>query len=122
MDHRLSFANELSALESLLARIAEVTARTDDARRGELVALRRNLSSQIASIGRAGDALFAGREDLAAYRAKFSCMRSAAALHQADWPAVLLGERPGEFRASADRMREANRDFIAWAREALSRA
>jgi hypothetical protein len=122
VDCRLSFADELAALEGLLSQIAAVTSRTDDARRKELVTLRRQLSSHIAGVGRAGDAFFADRDDISVYRARFSRMRSMAALHQADWPAVLLGERPEEFRASASRMREANRGFIAWAREVLSHA
>lgn len=116
-----ALAAEIGALETLLARIALVTAREDDQRRFDLVALRRELADRIASIGAAGEALFAGTPDHASYRAKFSKMRSMAAIHQAQWPAALLGERGDEFRVSAAAMKEANRDFVTWAREALTR-
>jgi hypothetical protein len=48
-------------------------------------------------------------------------MRSMAAIHQASWPAIMLGERPEEYRESVKPMREANRAFIVWTRAALSR-
>jgi len=117
-----SLAGEIDALEALLGKIAAVTARDDDQRRFELVALRRELASRIASVGVAGEAVFGGSPHHADYRAKFSKMRSMAAIHQAQWPAVLLGERGDEFRASAAAMKEANRDFMTWARQALARS
>ena len=46
-------------------------------------------------------------------------MRSAAALHQANWPAVRLGEDIEQYRASAVGVRQANKEFVAWVRGAL---
>ena len=121
MSDRAALAREIGKLENILAEIAAVTARTDAERRKDLVALRRLLSAQIYTIGQAAEPLFADTAELAVYRAKFSRMRSMAALHQSSWPAITLGERPDEYRESVKPMREANRDFIAWTREALTR-
>jgi hypothetical protein len=121
MPDRALLAREIDKLEDILAQIAAVTARTDAERRKDLVALRRALSAQIHIVGQASEPVFAGTDDLIAYRAKFSRMRSMAAIHQASWPAIMLGERPAEYRESVRPMREANRDFIAWTRAALSR-
>jgi hypothetical protein len=121
MPDRASLAREIDKLERILAQIAAVTARTDAERRKDLVALRRALAAQIHVIGQAAEPVFAGTDDLIACRAKFSRMRSMAAIHQASWPAIMLGERPAEYRESVKPMREANRDFIAWTRAALSR-
>lgn len=115
---------ELNALENIQADLAAVATRTDDRRRHDLIDLRQKLSQQIAQIGKLADAVFASVQDpdmVRIYRAKFSAMRSAAALHQADWPAVRLGESVEAYRKSAARVREANRDFILLAREALAK-
>lgn len=111
--------HEIDRLEILLADIGAVTARDDAARRRDLVDLRRQLAAQIATVGSIAEAVFADRPDLSAYRERFSRMRSMAALHQASWPAVILGERPEDYRASVAPMREANRVFIDWVRERL---
>ncbi|RYD68041.1 MAG: hypothetical protein EOP58_01655 [Sphingomonadales bacterium] len=117
-----SITRELDLLEKTQADLAGVASRQDDQRRHDLIGLRLRLSAQIAAVGDAANPLFAGLEDAETariYRSKYSQMRSAAALHQANWPAVLLGERPDEYRASALAVREANRDFVAWMRATL---
>jgi hypothetical protein len=117
-----AFKLEIDALEKLLNEIAAVIARSDDQRRFDLVKLRRGLSLRIGAIGRLADPLFRGTAEYQEYNARFSSMRAAAAEHQASWPAVLLGERGAEFHDSARPMREANREFIKWARRTLSQA
>jgi hypothetical protein len=54
------------------------------------------------------------------YRRKFSQMRSAAAMHQADWPAVRLDEADPEYRRSVRAVRDANREFVGWIREVVN--
>lgn len=113
---------ELDTLERIQNELAAVATRTDDRRRHDLVDLRRKLSMQIAVVGEAADSLFAAIVDPSinrTYRDKFSRMRSAAALHQADWPAVRLGEDPEKYQTSALTVREANRDFVSWTRTTL---
>ncbi|HEX8300696.1 hypothetical protein [Sphingomonas sp.] len=124
MDEWAAISGSLDALEAIQADLAEVATRADDQRRQDLINLRRRLAAQIAEIGRVSQPVLMRHADAATmteYRAKFSQMRSAAALHQADWPAVLLGEREAEYRASAQGVREANREFVAWLRGALGR-
>ena len=113
-----ALAAELDKLQRVQADLASIATRTDDRRRHDLIALRRLLSDQIATVGIMADPFFSvlGDETLRTYRAKFSHMRSAAALHQADWPAVRLGESVDAYRASALGVREANREFVAWAK------
>lgn len=123
MGDRATIESELTRLEKVQADLASIASRTDDERKRELIELRRQLSVQIAAVGRAADDFFAANTDeetARTYRSKFSRMRSAAALHQASWPAARLGEAVGEYRTSAMGVREANREFIAWARAALA--
>jgi hypothetical protein len=113
---------EIEALERVQADLAGIASRDDDARRADLVELRRKLSAQIGKVGTVAEPLLAKLGDpalLETYRLKYSAMRSAAAAHQAKWPAVLLGERPDEYRASAEVVRNANKEFVGWMRETI---
>lgn len=109
---------ELALLEEVQADLAGISARTDERRRHDLIALRRKLSLQIAEVGRVAEPYFdaAGAELAQVYRRKFSQMRSAAALHQADWPAVRLDQADAQYLRSVMAVREANREFVAWTR------
>jgi hypothetical protein len=114
---------ELDVLAQVQAELASIATRTDDRRRYDLIDLRRNLSLQITAVGNAADPFFAslGDPDLVrTYRSKFSRMRTAAALHQANWPAVRLGENTAQYQQSARGVREANQMFVAWMRETLA--
>ena len=122
MSDSAEILRELALLERVQARLATIATRTDDQRRHDLIALRRELSQQIARVGQVADPIFAAADVEIAreYRARFSRMRSAAAMHQANWPAVRLGESAEAYRKSALAVREANRDFVAWTRETLA--
>lgn len=114
-------SKELSALEAVQAELAGIATRTDDARKHDLIQLRRKLALQIGEVGKIADTIFANAdaEMRQAYRNKFSEMRSAAALHQASWPAVRLGEDIDQYHSSARGVRQANKDFVAWTRGAI---
>ncbi|MEO9131963.1 MAG: hypothetical protein ABI240_12215 [Sphingomonas sp.] len=112
---------ELNNLEAVQAELAGIATRTDDARKHDLIQLRRKLASQIGEVGKVADRTLAD-VDVAfkqAYRDHFSRMRSAAALHQANWPAVRLGEDIDNYHISAKGVRQANREFVAWTRGAI---
>ncbi|MEO9133159.1 MAG: hypothetical protein ABI240_18380 [Sphingomonas sp.] len=112
---------ELNSLEAVQAELAGIATRTDDARKHDLIQLRRKLASQIGEVGKVADTALAN-VDVAfkqAYRDHFSRMRSAAALHQANWPAVRLGEDIDNYHISAKGVRQANREFVAWTRGAI---
>lgn len=109
--------HDLERVHQDLALIAE---RTDDARR-DLIARRRELSALMARIGPLAEAAFAADPAaLRRFRSLFSTMRSAAALHQANWPAVRLNDDRAAYQLSALVVRDANRRFVAWLREALA--
>ena len=112
---------ELNALEAVQAELAGIANRTDDARKHDLIKLRRKLAAQIGEVGAVADKIFANADSTIkqAYRDRFSEMRSAAARHQANWPAVRLGEDIEQFHASARGVRQANKEFIAWTRGAI---
>jgi hypothetical protein len=112
---------ELDKLLRLHTDFAAIAARTDDGRRKDLIGLRRMLAEQIAVVGNIADPFFAalGEELSRTYRAKFSHVRSTAAMHQANWPAVRIGDANDAYLASAAVVREANRDFVAWAQRVI---
>ncbi|PCE40054.1 hypothetical protein [Rhizorhabdus dicambivorans] len=111
----------LKTLEEFQGEFADIAARTDDARRRELVVLRRRHAEQMAAIADLCDPFFSalGSKQADAYRQKFSRMRSATALHQAEWPAVRLNEAAEGYRSSALRVRQTCLEFITWARATL---
>lgn len=120
------FLRELELLERLQSDAALIATRTDDARRHELIQIRRKLSEQIARVSETAEPIFGNAADAAVaqtYRDKFSRMRSAMAMLQTRWPAVRLGEAEadGEYQRSAQQVNDANRDFISWTRIALGR-
>ena len=117
-----SLSRELDALEAVQAELASIANRSDDARKHDLIRLRRELSAQIAKVGEVAEPIFGKAEHALSqeYRSRFSRMRSAAAIHQADWPAVRLGEEVERYQASAKVVREANKAFVAWVRGALT--
>jgi hypothetical protein len=113
--------HELIALEAVQAKLAGIANRADEGRRHDLIRLRRELALQIVAVGKIAEPIFGAAEPGLAqdYRNTFSRMRSTTALHQANWPAVRLGEDMGPYQASALDVNEANKAFVAWVRGAL---
>ena len=112
---------ELDVLEAVQVKLAGIADRTDEDRRHDLIRLRRELALQIAEVGKAAEPIFGAADPSLArdYRNHFSRMRSATALHQANWPAVRLDVEMEPYQASALEVNEANRSFLAWVRGAL---
>jgi hypothetical protein len=112
----------LEALETVLAELNEIATRSDIGRRADLIRLRREHSQQIVDVGTAADPVFSKAADPEierTYRAKFSRMRSATALHQANWPAVKLDQAGEAYKQSGAVVQAANQDFVTWVRNAL---
>lgn len=123
MTTRAEVLKELSSLEKVQAELAGVASRTDAERARDLIRLRRLLSEQIGSLGQVAERYFLAAGDpgvTVQFRDHFSKMRSRAATHQANWPAVMLAEADEEYQRSARAVREANRAFVAWMRQALA--
>lgn len=122
MDNPASVQRALDQLEKVQEKLADVATRNDDRRKADLINFRRELSHQIAEVGRILEPVITGTGDpelLSIYRKKLSAMRSAAAMHQANWPAVSLDESPAEYAASARGVRDANQEFVKWVRGVL---
>ena len=113
---------EVDKLEKVQKELAAVSSRTDEARARDLIRLRRELSQQIGRVGQVAEAYFEAQGDFALtqqYRTRFSAMRSRAATHQANWPAVRLDQADETYQQSARDVREANRAFVGWMRQVL---
>lgn len=122
MSRRAELLDELSRLERLQADLAAVASRTDAERARDLIRLRRLLSEQIGCLGPIAERYFEERGDAGLtqqFRHHFSTMRSRAATHQANWPAVRLDEADDSYQLSARAVREANRTFVAWIKGVL---
>ena len=122
MASRAEVLQELAKLEHVQLEIAKVSRRTDSERARDLIRLRRALSEQIGRVGTIAGGYFdeSGRPELVQqFRGHFSTMRTQAATHQANWPAVRLDEADAEFQRSAQAVREANRTFVGWMKSAL---
>jgi hypothetical protein len=121
-DLRDQVLKEVDYLEKVQADLAAISKRTDDERLRELIHLRRRLSEQIARVGKIAERYFeeSGAPDrVQLFRTHFTNMRSKAATHQANWPAVRLNAADEQYQQSSRAVREANRAFVAWIRGAL---
>ncbi|WP_447725819.1 hypothetical protein [Sphingomonas koreensis] len=88
----------------------------------ELVHLRRELAALIGTIGTTADAhpvLTADPQLLREFRRRLSSVRTAVALHQADWPAVSSARDDPQYRASAARVTRENLSFAGWVKQVL---
>lgn len=94
---------------------------TVDQRR-RAVQFRRETWEIVAEIAAHGPNAFAGQEWKAKFRDAFWTMRSTMALHQASWPVVSADKDAATYQASVKKVREENQRFIAWARQAVSKA
>lgn len=123
MSTRSEVLAEVDKLQKVQAELAAVSNRKDAERAKDLIRLRRELSHQIGRVGQVAEAYFEAKGDSAVtqdYRTRFSAMRSRAATHQANWPAVRLDEADESYAQSARDVREANRAFVAWMRQVVA--
>jgi transposase len=108
--------DEVDRLEKVQAELAAIANRTDGARKRELIDLRRMLSEQIARVGELAERFFSqanNAELVKEFRRNSTSMRSKAASHQANWPAIRLDEADEEYQRSARSVRDANRALVA---------
>ncbi|HWJ71319.1 MAG TPA: hypothetical protein VNS79_14845 [Sphingobium sp.] len=95
----------------------------DDEARWALVRDRRLLSEQIGRLGlliERDEALAADSDTQRETSQRFTAMRYALALHQADWPVVRIDENPAAYRASAHQVQIKSAAFWRWCREGLN--
>jgi len=125
MESKNRIEEAVAALERIQTNLAGIASRSDAERRRDLIRLRRELAIQYAELNTLVEAWIeeSKRPELRGqHRERFSRMRSAAAMHQANWPAVSLDPSSPEFQASAARVREANRTYVEWIRSIVAGA
>lgn len=118
----MGLREELAKFRSMTTAIADIGQRTDEARKGELVKLRREYAEQIGKLSgaiEADEGLAANTDLRSEFRKRFSEMRSALALHQANWPAISMDENPVAYRASAMNVSKLQGGFLEWSAEQL---
>jgi hypothetical protein len=109
---------EVAKLRRIQQSLLAIGDRTDEARKMDLVALRRQLAMQIGAVSSAAEQGFLQHADQSSareFRTLMSTMRRAIALHQANFPAVRLGEKSFEYQESVKAVRDANSRFFQWA-------
>lgn len=127
-EHASDVADLIAALDRLRdihRRIGQTIANLEGEGRRALVATRRELAESMAAICVPAEAVLPAMFDgdvLGEFRRRFSTMRSAAALHQANWPAVSVTEDIPAYASSAAQVREAHRSFDQWVRDTLGQA
>jgi hypothetical protein len=105
---------ELKAMNHIQEQLTAIAQRRDQERKIEMVKLRRMLADQIGVVAQAGRTALPDQDVHNEFRSRLSVMRSAIALHQAEWPAVKLDNAPEEYSRSAKRVQKARDDFLGW--------
>lgn len=119
MNKLSAWSNAVTALETTCNELANLGSRLDNRRPQDLIALRRQLSAQLAGVNDLSETLFraSGRTDVhAEYRSRYSAMRSAIAYHQANWPATTMNAEQNKYFASARSVTSSCQEFIKWLR------
>ncbi len=114
-------AAEIDGFARIVEDIHAIAGRHDPGRRGELIALRRQLAERIARVRERGLQAFTDPALSNDFRSRLSQVLNLMALHQAKWPAVSIDSDEIAYRTSAQQLTDANRAFIAWTRAALAR-
>lgn len=109
---------EVAKLRRIQQSLVGIGDRTDEARKMDLVALRRQLSMQIGAVSSAAEQGFLQHADESSareFRTLMSDMRRIIALHQANFPAAQLDEKSVEYHKSVMAVHNANSKFFQWA-------
>jgi hypothetical protein len=122
MNAAQQLSEALIELERIQKTMAGLSMETGEEWKRDLIALRRRLQAQINLVGEAAercDALRRGEGSGRSFWDGLARMRSAVALHQANWPAVAISPNDPKYQQSIANVRTANRAFVALAQEIL---
>lgn len=118
-------SDAIDRLRQIQAQMTSISDRTDEGRKMDLVNLRRSLAVQIGKVSDVAEQTFlssADSEISRQFRALLSTMRRATALHQANFPAVMLDEQSAAYDLSVRSVRDANAKFMQWVTQNIPRA
>lgn len=117
-----NLTDAVTDLLSLELRVENLDLSRIEGKRG-LIAARRELARQLGQIRElaeheqnlASDAVLTGE-----FQRRLAKIRTSAALHQAEWPAVTSNDSPTDYQRSAAGVGRAINEFVAWARSVFS--
>ncbi len=119
MTTRAQLLSEMDAIEATAKRLATVAERTDDQRKQDLAAARRELAIRMMTVMAIGEDYPPIRQNAAVYaelRQRLSGLRAVIADHQARWSAVAIDSDDKAYSASSAGVQQAGRDFMRWVR------
>src|SRR5262245_1694899 len=122
VDSLQAFADALTELERILTTMAEMSKRTDPDWKREFIEMRRQLQLQLTTVVNAADRcekIKRNPQAAAQLREGWTKMRSALALHQANWPAVKIDKTDAGYIESVSKTRTVNWAFVELARQII---
>lgn len=123
VDSLQAFSDALAELERILTAMAETSKRTDETWKKEFIDMRRQLQLQLTAVASAADEcaqIKSNPEAAARLREGWTKMRSALALHQANWPAVRIDREDRGYLDSVSKTRATNWAFVELARQIIA--
>lgn len=122
MDSLQTFSDALADLERILTAMADTSRRTDPNWKREFIEMRRQLQLKLTAVATAADRCEKIKIDTKAaaeLREGWTRMRSALALHQANWPAVRIDRADPGYVDSVRKTRATNGAFVELARKII---
>ncbi|WP_218042364.1 hypothetical protein [Sphingobium fuliginis] len=120
MDDRKPLISSINAFEAMLTKSSVRNDRDFASHKKMAIEQRREISKYRAEIPRLAEQCLESAELRNAFRARFSALCTALALHQALWPVVAIDSNDQGYQASRDAARAKYREFFAWAKAALT--
>lgn len=120
MTENNTLLDAINELETTLGQSAGLANENFKDNRKEAVQLRRVIADHLAALYSLGSVAFESAELREGFRSEFAKMRSTMAFHHASWPVVAIDLENPDYLTSIATLRESNRRFISWVRNALS--
>jgi septation ring formation regulator EzrA len=114
------FADALASYEGLHRTMIDISRRTDEKRKADLLVQRRRIPDMLAHLRHSAAELAKNGFDLARFESQLSELRHILATHQATWSVVKLDDSAG-YRQSVDNVIRTVEAFLAWCKAELAR-
>ncbi len=117
MSSKKALIAEVAKLQGIQESLMAIAKRTDEARKMDLVTLRRQLAMQIGAVSSEAEQGFlqhADENSAREFRTLMSAMRRAIALHQANFPAARINENSFGYHESVTAVQDVNSKFVEW--------
>jgi len=114
------FADALARYEGLHRTMIDISRRTDEKRKADLLVQRRRIPDMLAELRNGAEELAKDGFDLARFESQLSNLRHILATHQSTWSVVKLDDSVG-YRQSVDNVIRMVEAFLAWCKAELAR-